>query len=339
MPITLKELAAQSGVHPSTVSRIVNDDPGLRVSAETRARVKRLLEKTGYRPDGMARGLKLRQSFVLGVLVPDVLNPLFAAIFRGVEDAALQKGYTVILSSTDGNQDREREVLLALQSRMIDGVVVASASLRDASVRWLREHDIPHVLVNRYSDQKDYFVGTDDKLGARLATEHLLAIGHRRIAHLAGPRNISTSVNRRRGYEDALKAAGIEPDAGLIVETGFVGAGVTATHRLLEGRKRPTAVVAVNDVAAVGAYDAAEQLGLRIPADLAITGYNDIPLAARLRPALTTIHVPAQEFGRAAARMLLEQMVAGRDGVKRVNKRIVLPPELIVRGSTDPKRL
>jgi LacI family transcriptional regulator len=218
---------------------------------------------------------------------------------------------------------------------MIDGVVVASASLRDASVRWLREHDIPHVLVNRYSDQKDYFVGTDDKLGARLATEHLLAIGHRRIAHLAGPRNISTSVNRRRGYEDALKAAGIEPDAGLIVETGFVGAGVTATHRLLEGRKRPTAVVAVNDVAAVGAYDAAEQLGLRIPADLAITGYNDIPLAARLRPALTTIHVPAQEFGRAAARMLLEQMVAGRD----VPKRVILPPELIVRGSTDPKRL
>ncbi len=152
MPITLKELAAQSGVHPSTVSRIVNNDPGLRVSAATRARVKRLLKKTGYRPDGMARGLKLRQSFVLGVLVPDVMNPLFAAIFRGVEDAALEQGYTVILSSTDGHEDREREILLALQSRMIDGMVVASASLRDASVHWLREHRIPHVLVNRYSD-------------------------------------------------------------------------------------------------------------------------------------------------------------------------------------------
>jgi LacI family transcriptional regulator len=335
MPITLKELAAKSGVHPSTVSRIVNDDPGLRVSPETRARVKSLVKKTGYRPDGMARGLKLRQSFVLGVLVPDVLNPLFAAIFRGVEDAALEEGYTVILSSTDGHEEREREILFALQSRMIDGMVVASASLRDSSVRWLREHEIPHVLVNRYSDQKDYFVGTDDKHGARLATEHLLALGHRRIAHLAGPQRISTALNRRRGYEEALKAAGIKPDPALIVETGFVGAGVTATHRLLEQRKRPTAVVAVNDTAAVGAYDAAERLGLRIPVDLAITGYNDIPLAARLRPGLTTIHVPAQEFGRAAARMLLEQMVDGR----LEPKRIILPQELVVRGSTDPKRL
>jgi LacI family transcriptional regulator len=263
------------------------------------------------------------------------MNPLFAAIFRGVEDAALEQGYTVILSSTDGHEDREREILLALQSRMIDGMVVASASLRDASVHWLREHRIPHVLVNRYSDLKDDFVGTDDRLGARLATEHLLAIGHRRIGHLAGSPRYSTAVNRRRGYEEALRAAGIEPDRALIVETGFVGAGVTATHRLLEGRKRPTAVVAVNDVAAVGAYDAAEKLGLRIPADLAVTGYNDIPLAGRLRPGLTTIHVPAQEFGRTAARMLLEQMANGHDKPKRV----VLPPELIVRGSTDPKRL
>jgi LacI family transcriptional regulator len=202
-------------------------------------------------------------------------------------------------------------------------------------VRWLREHGIPHVLVNRYSDQKDYFVGTDDRLGARLATEHLLTLGHRRIAHLAGSTRYSTAVNRRRGYEEALKAAGVNVDPALIVETSLVaGGGVLATHRLLERRKRPTAVVAVNDVAAVGAYDAAEQMGLRIPGDLAITGYNDIPLAARLRPGLTTIHVPAQEFGRAAARMLLEQMVAGRHEPKRV----VLPPELIVRGSTDPTR-
>ena len=336
MPITLKELAAKAGVHPSTVSRIVNDDPGLRVSPETRARVKDLLKKTGYRADGMARGLKLRQSFVLGVLVPDVLNPLFAAIFRGVEDAALEEGYTVILSSTDGHEEREREILLTLHSRMIDGMVVASASLRDPSVRYLRANGIPHVLVNRYSDMKDFFVGTDDRVGARLATEHLLAMGHKRIAHLAGSPRFSTAVNRRKGYEEAMRAAGIDPDPSLIVETSLAaGGGVMATHRLFEGRKPPTAVVAVNDVAAVGAYDAAEQMGLRIPADVAITGYNDIPLAARLRPGLTTIHVPAQEFGRAAARMLLEQMVPG----VHESKRVVLPPELVIRGSTDRARL
>jgi LacI family transcriptional regulator len=335
MPITLKELAKEAGVHPSTVSRIVNNDPRLRVSEETRARVKLLLKKTGYRPNGMGRGLKLRQSFVLGVLVPDVLNPLFAAIFRGVEEAALEEGYTVILTSTDGHEDRERDILAALQSRLIDGMVVASASLRDSSVRWLREQRIPHVLVNRYSDLKDSFVGSDDELGARLVTEHLVALGHRRIAHLAGSSRYSTAVNRRRGWQKALEAAGLQADPALVAETSLAaGGGVAATHRLLELAKPPTALMAVNDVAAVGAYDAVEQAGLKIPADLAITGYNDIPLAGRLHPGLTTIHVPAQEFGRAAARMLLEQMESGR----REARRVVLPPDLVVRGSTDPHR-
>lgn len=335
MRVTLKELARQAGVHPSTISRIVNDDPGLRVSDETRTRVRRLLDKTGYRPDGMARGLKMRQSFVLAVLIPDVLNPLFAAIFRGVEDVALEHGYTVILSSTDGLPDRERDVLLALQARRIDGMVVASASLRDPSVRWLRQQAIPHVLVNRFSDPKDPFVGTDDETGARIATEHLIALGHRRIAHLAGSPRVSTAVARRRGYLGALKAAGIEPDPNLIVEAGLIaGGGVPATRRLLALRNRPTAAVAVNDVAAIGAYDAVEQLGLRIPKDLAITGYNDVPLAARLRPGLTTIRVPAVQFGRESARLLLDQMATG----KVTTKRIVLPPHLIVRGSTDPSK-
>ncbi len=333
--MTLKELARQAGVHPSTISRIVNNDPRLRVSPETRSRVKKLLERTGYRPDGMARGLKLRQSFVLGVLIPDVLNPLFAAIFRGVEDAAIEQGYTVILSSTDGQPDRERDILQALQARRIDGMVVASASLRDPSVRWLRQQGIPHVLVNRYSDLRDPFVGTDDEAGARIATEHLISLGHRRIAHLAGSQRISTAVLRRRGYQSALKAAGIEADPHLIAEAGLIaGGGVAATRRLLALRNPPTALVAVNDVAAIGAYDAVEQLGLRIPRDLAISGYNDAPLAARLRPGLTTIRVPAIEFGRESARLLLEQLHTGAVSAKR----IVLPPDLVVRGSTDPAK-
>jgi LacI family transcriptional regulator, galactose operon repressor len=335
MRVTLKELARQAGVHPSTISRIVNDDPRLRVSDETRRRVKGLLQKTGYRPDGMARGLKLRHSFVLGVLIPDVLNPLFAAIFRGVEDVALEHGYTVILSSTDGQPDRERDILLALLARRIDGMVVASASLRDPSVRWLRQQSVPHVLVNRYSDLKDPFVGTDDEAGARIATEHLIALGHKRIAHLAGSPRISTAVLRRRGYLAALEAAGIEPDPELIVEAGVIaGGGVNATRRLLALRRPPTAAVAVNDVAAIGAYDAVEQLGRKIPKDLAVTGYNDVPVAARLRPGLTTIHVPAVEFGRESARLLFEQLTTGKVSTRR----IVLPPQLVIRGSSDPSK-
>ncbi|HXM58783.1 MAG TPA: LacI family DNA-binding transcriptional regulator [Candidatus Dormibacteraeota bacterium] len=329
--ITLKELAARAGVHPSTVSRVVNNDPVLRVSAETRARIEALLEETDYRPDGIARSLRLRQSFVLAMLIPDITNPLFANIFLGIEEVAGERGYGVILANTGGTVERERAHLRSLQARRVDGVILASVSLRDPSVRWLREQGIKHVLVNRYSGERDPFVGADDRLGGTLATRHLVALGHRRIAHLAGSRGVSTAVQRRRGYLAALEEAGIAADPALIVEAGYLEeAGRRAMAQLLAQPLPPTAVFAVNDMAAMGAHAAVLDRGLRIPQDVAIVGYNDVPLAARLAPALTTLRVPVRDFGRQSAEMLIEQIQTGR--IQR--RRVVLQPELIVRGST-----
>jgi len=332
MPVTLKQLADRVGVHPSTISRVSNNDPGLRISPATRTRIESLLRETEYRPNGVARGLKLRQTLALAVVIPDVTNPLFAALFRGVEDGALTRGYNVVLCNTDGSPERQRSHLASLTAGRVDGVILASTFLRDPSVRWLRQQRIPHVLVNRFSDDGlDPFVGSDDEMGARVATQHLFGLGHRRIAHLAGQATVSTGVLRRRGYLSALGDAGIKVDPDLIVESGYVeDGGARAAEGLLAMRDRPTAIFAVNDMAAAGAYGAARRLGLRIPEDLALVGYNNIPLAGRLIPGLTTVHVPVHEFGIVAARLLLDQIDTGR----LVSRRVVFTPELVVRGST-----
>jgi LacI family transcriptional regulator len=332
--VTLKELARRAGVHASTVSRVANGDPSLRIAPGTRDRIEALLRETQYRPNGIARSLKLRQSFVLGVIVPDVTNPFFAAMFRGIEDGALPRGYSVVLCNTDGSPDRERSQLQLLLERRVDGFVLASAYLNDANVHRLQAKGVPHVLVNRYSDERrDAFVGGDDQAGARLVTEHLIGLGHVRIGHLSGLRGVSTSALRLRGYLAALAAAGLPFEPGLVVESGYMEeGGVRAAERLLtrSAGQRPTAVFAVNDLAALGLYTAARRLGLRIPADVAAAGYNDIPQASRVDPPLTTVQVPVHEMGVVAAGLLIEQVETGRLS----SRRVVFAPQLIVRGST-----
>ncbi|MDQ6710121.1 MAG: LacI family transcriptional regulator [Candidatus Dormibacteraeota bacterium] len=334
MPVTLKDLAARAGVHASTISRVANSDPSLRISAATRSRIEALLRETEYQPNGVARGLKLRQTFVFAVIIPDVTNPFFAALFRGVEDGAAPHGYNVLLCNTDGSPERQRSHLQSLHARRVDGVVLASSFLKDPSVQWLRRQRIPYVLVNRFSEEAgDPFVGSDDVLGGRLATSHLIELGHRRIAHLAGMATVSTGVLRRRGYLAALAEAGLEADPTLIVESGYTEeGGANAAQQLLTRPNPPTAIFAVTDMTAIGAFGVARHLQRRIPDDLAVVGYNDIPLASRLVPGLTTVHVPIHDFGAAAARLLIEQIESGAPS----RRRLIFNPELVVRASTVP---
>src|ERR1700737_3052414 len=292
MPVTLKQLAARAHVHPSTISRVANHDPRLRIAPGTRQRIEALLRETEYRPNGVARGLKLRQTLVLAVVIPDITNPFFGALFRGIEDGAGPRGYQVLLCNTDGSPDRQRAHLHSLLARRVDGVILASSFLKDPAVRWLRHQRVPHVLVNRFSDEdQDPFVGSDDLAGGRIATAHLAELGHRRIGHLAGKPSVSTGVRRRRGYLAALAERGLAPDPRLVIESGFTEEGGTrAAERLFSLDDRPTAIFAVTDMTAVGAFGAARRAGLRVPQDVAIVGYNDIPLASRRGAALTTGH-------------------------------------------------
>src|SRR6202022_957218 len=332
MPITLKQLAARAHVHPSTVSRVANHDPGLRIGPATRQRIEALLRETEYRPNGVARGLELAQARALAVVIPDITNPFFAALFRGVEDGATPRGYNVLLCNTDGSPERQRSHLHSLHARRVDGVILASSFLKDPTVRWLRQQHVPYVLVNRFSDEdQDPFVGSAALVAARVAPPHPAQPRPRRIGHLAGKPTVSTGVMRRRGYLSALSDAGLTPDPHLVIESGYTEeGGARAAERLLALEDRPTALFAVTDMTAVGAFGAARRMGLRIPEDVAIVGYNDIPLATRMAPPLTTVHVPIHEFGSVAAGLLLEQIESG-DTLRR---RVVFNPELVVREST-----
>jgi LacI family transcriptional regulator len=213
-------------------------------------------------------------------------------------------------------------------------MILASAHLNDASVAQLRADGVPHVLVNRFSDERtDAFVGSDDLAGARLMTNHLIGLGHRRIAHLTGARGVSTSVLRTRGYQAALEEAGIAPDPGLIQECGYTeDGGRRATLRLLDlpPESRPTAIFAVNDLAALGACSAIRARGLEIPDQVAVAGYNDLPNLERTQPALTTIRVPVHEMGVVAGGILIAQI----ESAELDSRRVVFTPELVVRGST-----
>src|SRR6202163_3905666 len=332
MPVTLKDLAARANVHPSTISRVANNDPSLRIAPVTRQRIEALLRETEYRPNGLARGLKMRQTTVLAVVIPDITNPFFAALFRGVEDAAAPRGFNVLLCNTDGLPERQRSHLQSLQARRVDGVILASSFLKDPSVRELRRQKGPFVLVNRFSDEgEDPFVGSDDLLGGQLATAHLIDLGHTRVGHLAGKSTVSTGMLRRRGYLAAHTAARLSADPDLIVEAGYTEeSGTAAARRLLSLPEPPTAMFAVTDMVAIGAAEVARQMGIRIPEDLAIVGYNDIPLASRVSPGLTTMHVPIQEFGSVAVLLLVEQLESDAAAGRRVR----FTPELVVREST-----
>src|ERR1700730_8872805 len=246
MPVTLKELAARALVHPSTISRVANNDPSLRIAPATRSRIEALLRETEYRPNGVARGLKLRQTLVWAVVIPDITNPFFGALFRGIEDGALPRGYNVLLCNTDGSPERQRSHLQSLTARRVDGVILASTVLKAPAVRWLRHQGIPYVLVNRFSDEVlDPFVGSDDVTGARLATQHLVGLGHVRIGHLAGQTTISTGVSRRRGYQSALAEAGLASDPELLVDSGFTeDGGAEATAGMLALKHPPSAIFA-----------------------------------------------------------------------------------------------
>jgi LacI family transcriptional regulator len=336
-PATLRDVARVAGVHPGTVSRALNPQTRGLVNERTARRVLEAAEELGYRPNPIARGLRTNRSHTIGVLVPDLLNPLFAAVVRGIEDGLREAGYTPLIANTDNDAERERMAYEAMSARQVDGFIAATAR-RD---HWLLADQVESgpklVLVNRRVDSDAIPAVTgDDHEGVRLAVEHLAELGHRRIAHLAGSQALYTGWCRHQGFVDGMRALGLEVDEGLIVfsDTFTAREGARCCSRLLERRRDFTAIVAGNDLLALGCYDALENRGLRCPDDVSVVGYNDMPFVDRFRPPLTTVRVPHYELGATAAELMLEQLQGG-DAPPR---QLLLAPELVIRGSTGPVR-
>lgn len=336
--VTLRELASALGVHASTVSRVLNGHRDARLSEATRARILALAAETGYRPNRLARSLKTQRTHLLGVLVPDIANPFFAVLLRAVEDAARGAGCNVILCNTDDEPARCEQHLRVLGEGHVDGLLIATAHRDDPHITRLRGTRLPYVLVNRRRDDpNDSWVITDDRGGARQAVRHLAALGHTRIAHIHGPRDVSTTAARLAAYTETLAELGLPRQDEWAVDGGLSETGGErgmAALLALPAARRPTAVFAANDLAALGAMNVARAAGLRVPADLSVVGYNDLPLAARLTPALTTVRVPHYELGRQASEVLL-RLLAGAPGAAERPVQIVLPTNLVVRDSTS----
>lgn len=331
--VTMADVAREAGVSVMTVSRVVNGKDG--ISAATRQRIQTIIDRLGYRPSEIARGLVTQRTATLGLVVPDNANPFFSEVARGVEHLAYDAGYNVILCNTDEDVAREVSVLRLLEEKRVDGVVLCSPRLQDAELRDALTYHPAVMLINRpLPDSHFDHLMIDDELGGRLATAHLLSRGHTRIGFLAGPEASSSGRRRQAGYRAALQEAGITPDAAWVRHCApTVEGGKEAAHHLLNAQPALTALFCYNDLTAIGTLIACREAGRRVPEDLAVVGYDDIPMAALITPPLTTCHVPRYEIGRQATRLLLDRVATRTDSAIYNGADVVITPELVIRAS------
>lgn len=327
--ITLADVAARAGVSVMTVSRVVNERPG--VGQRTRERVRQAIESLGYRPNIVARGLRAASSRTIGLIVPDVTNPYFPEIVRGAEDVAIEHGYTLLLANGIEDVARETESLRTFEDHLVDGVILCSPRLENQELYPLLERLRAAVLVNRRSDPR--YAGSvriDHELGARMLLRHLHEVGCRRPAFLAGPSHSHAGQERRLGLEREVPELGLElPPSRVLPCPPTVEGGAKAAREMLARDPEVDALLCFNDLVAAGALQALQELGIAVPREIAVTGYDDIVFARMFTPGLTTIRAPTYELGQQAGRMLIDRMHGRGYGVN-----IVLQPELVVRGST-----
>ena len=327
---TIRDVAERAAVSLSTVSAVLNATAP--TSQATRLRVLAAVAELGYEPNSQARNLKSRRSHAIGLIVPDVLNPFFALVAEGIGDAARDRDYVLVLCSTDSDAERESSYARLLRAQRLDGVVHLSGTGLPPAALVERAAGAPVVSVDeRVPGVPGPFVGSDNRRGARLAAELALRHGHRRFGIVAGPTGLWTAEQRLAGYREALAAAGIDPDDVPTLRGDYrLESGRAAARTLLAGPpgERPTVLLAANDLMAIGALQHAASIGLAVPLDLSVVGYDDIPLATVVTPSLTTVRQPAREMGRAAAELLLDSI----DG-REVPASVSLPPALAERES------
>jgi len=333
----MKQVAELAEVHVSTVSRAMNPATRSLVVPEAVARVMAAAKKLGYRLDPVAASLRTGRSKLVGILVPRIATSVFTPILAGATERLAEHGYFAIVAYVDVESKTQLEFAQGLIARRVDGLILATVTRHDRLASFCVEQGVPTVLVNRAEDEARLSaVVSDELLGAQLAVDHLVGLGHVKIGHIAGSADHSTGFLRRKGFVQALASRGLD-GIGAPCEVAPIYSrehGAEATSRLLRAHPDVTAIVAANDSLALGAYDALRESGLQCPRYLSVVGHNDMPLVDMVEPPLTTIRIGHQEMGRQAAD-LLQQAIAVREQPVR---NVVLPPKLIVRGSTAAPR-
>jgi LacI family transcriptional regulator len=330
---TLRDVAQLAGVHPATASRALNPQTRPLVNADTARKVLRAAESIGYQPNPIARSLKTARSRTVGLVIPDLTNPLFPPIVRGIEDVLTSAGYNAWIVNTDNDPEREEAQVESLRSRQVEGLIIATARRTHPLLVDLHRQSVRMVLINRRVDGLELpSVAAADDAGIGMAVAHLAGLGHTRIAHLAGPRDTSSGVTRARAFQQAVRELGLADDPALIMECGYWSEteGAHGLRRLLDSGIAFTAVVAGNDLIALGCYDVFAERGMTCPDDMSVVGFNEMPFLDKMRPPLTTVSVPHYEIGMEAARLLLDTI----EEPDRHPRSVLLAPSLVVRAST-----
>ncbi|HEV2688944.1 MAG TPA: LacI family DNA-binding transcriptional regulator [Bryobacteraceae bacterium] len=324
---TLRELARMVGVSTSTASRALNHNSA--ISEDVRKRVLRAAQETNYIPNSLARGLALKRSHLIGLVVPSIANPFFAEIARGAHDAAYEKGYVVTLCDTQRSKGREELFTRTLLRSRVDGVIVTGGGMSPENFQILKEQNLPVVLAGRRSTGNgESGVGVDNVVVGHEATQYLIRKGHEKILYLSGPPDSPASKERQRGYTDAMEAHRLTP---AVVRGDFsMESGFHEAARIAGAKARPTAVFAANDMLAIGLIMGLVNLGLKVPDHIAVVGSDDIPMGALIKPLLTTVRVPMYEIGVRAMELLLHSI---EDEGKRHAESILMDCQLVVRES------
>lgn len=331
--MNLEHVAKLSGVSRSTVSRVINDDP--RVHEETRRRVKEVIQRLNYQPNAVARSLAGGRTNILGLVIPMGVNrlfsdPYFPLLVQGVSSVCNAREYSVMLWVAEPEYER-RTIRQILNNKLIDGVIIASSLVDDPLVQALSESNLPFVLIGRHPNLQVNYVDVDNQTSAMEVVAYLVRLGYHRIATITGPQNMIAGADRLEGYKSGLRQLGVTLDPSLVVEGDFTeDGGYVAMQRLLP--RQPDVVFAASDSMAMGALRAVRENGLRVPEDIALVGFDDMPFAARTEPPLTTVRQPVQRTGGVAAETLIDILEQPASSPHR----IILPTELVIRASCGP---
>ena len=334
--VTLKDIARETGVHVSTVSRALDPQARIPLSVEVVDRIRSAAAAMGYRPNRLASGLRTKRTMTVGLIIPDITNMLFPPIVRGIESVLETHGYASIIVNTDGQIEREGRLIDVLRERGVDGIIHAAVLRSDPKITDVAAEGLPVITLNRKIDGSDIaYVINDEHAGIRMMLNHLFEHGHRHVAHIAGPQDLSTGQLRLEAFNRTSQDLGLTLDPAMTVTAKHFDEeeGRRCAAALLKTGKTFTAVLCANDRLALGAIDELRKRGRACPRHVSVTGFNDMPLLDLIPPRLTTIRIKQFEAGQAVARLLIGMMNRRDDHVPRAT---ILPVELIIRDSVAP---